>query len=180
MNINMSRTSESSRITSKGWTVSKKTSNKYNIKFPYHAQAYKQENKRYNVGYFASREEAARAAVAAAHRHGTLDWNKTMRWFRLEGFEISFDDVFGIKKYNQRKGWYVAKNRTSAGTIYYQITIGPSYDEAKYTLSASTRAEAIRLGLPLAMKKPYYDEYSTIVWLKRNNLASLTRFAAAS
>jgi len=178
MNENMARTTESAQITNKGWTVCKKRSKKYSLTLPYLARASNNaKGIMVNIGYFATREDAARHAVAAAHTHGTLDWAKTMLWFKLKGYSISFDDVFSHKKISAQKGWYTSKNKTSAGTVFYQFLIGPSHSESKYAMSASTVEKTIVLGLPLAKKKPYYNEHSTIRWLKRNNLEHLIEAA---
>jgi len=141
-----------------------------------HYRAYTTNPERY-AGSSKDFRTAVTLAISTAHTRGVLNWKATVAWARKERIKISYDDVFEKGRVSTRKGFYVRRSGTSTKGKRYEGIIGESAKTARLVASGLSKREVVRTVLPIAKRKPFYDEFSTIEWLKRNNLQDLIMLA---
>ena len=120
--------------------------------------------------------KAVKRAIAAAHKEGVLDWQKTKRWLDENNIVISFDDVFAGKPPSDNfKGWYVFKRKYV--NVVWHAKIGQHADNAKTIGSSAIRKNAIKRAIESAKSTKYYNKVATIQWLKKNGFSELISYA---
>ena len=155
---------QASRLFGKGWTVSKSKDKR--LQYMGHAQ---RGGCRVVDGTpmprWEKKEDAVRYAIAHAHKAGTLDWKKTVRWLKLMDMHVEIDGLDFPQVFCRTKGWYISK---MSGGRYYQVIVGKTYKEGLYWSVGASPYSAFRKALNMGlMKEPYFDYDSSIIWLER-------------
>jgi hypothetical protein len=169
---------EAHDIFGKGWSLGKGSAK--NLAYPYVAIAIASDGTRYHCGCRATREEAALLAVQGARYYGTLDWVKTVRWFKLMDYQLDGNETFEFAPKVSGRGWYVRESTSKAGTTMYIAYTG-YYAKKKHHLktvcSRKSRKMAVEHAIKAAQSQGYYDEGATVLWLERNNMPELIALA---
>jgi hypothetical protein len=167
---------EARHIIGKGWSVCDNLKHKSRQYAPFAAVVVYPDRSKKFVGIGQTREEAARLAVSAAHDEHTLDWKKSVAWFRVFGWELSYDDAFSVyTRVSRKKGWQVKRNNGG-----YTAHVGFDDKNLKYIGIKPTKKYAISLALNTAKTMNYYNESATIIWLQRHGFEDLIPLAKVS
>jgi hypothetical protein len=161
---------EAQLIYGKGWSVGEISHNTQNHAYPYVALVIF-GRKLKCVGARKSKDEAARLAVCAARHYGTLDWSKTVRWFKVMGYELDSADTFEFSIPKRAKGWFVLKRE------HAYIAYTGTRNNLKTVCSRKSRYVAVQHAINAAKSMPNYDEAATILWLQRNRMDDLIEMA---
>jgi hypothetical protein len=163
VNPNNFRTSESSKsICNKGWTVHTAK----NRNWPFTAMV-----KGKFCGSFLTKQEAVHQAVGIAHKEGCLNWSKSLRWCKLEGIELLYEDFFNVELFTSSKGWYVSKCKNS-----WQVLIGTSHATANYVCSRINKKIAIKKAMEESKQQGFYNKINSDAWLKRSGFENLIEY----
>jgi len=167
---------EAAKIVGKGWTVSISGG----VRVPYSGYALR-NGRRITDGTgsprWTTKADAIKYAVSHAHKHGTLDWNKTVRWLKLMRIEVSISELAMPHVQKHAKGWYMDQPR-KGDNGFWQLRSGPSHRKSVYwCLGATPRAtfqRAIRMGLK---DEPCYDPISSRMWFERRGWVDCVELA---
>jgi len=166
---------EAAGLKGKGWTVSK-----CKQAVPFSGYALRNGLRitdRTGCPRWATKADAIKYAVAHAHKHGTLDWEKSVRWLRLMRIDVSISELAMPHVQKRAKGWYMDRPR-KGDNGFWQLRSGPSHRKAVYwCMGATPRAtfqRAIRMGLK---DEPCYDPISSRVWFERRGWVDCVELA---
>ena len=178
---------EAKLIYGKGWSISEAPRTTPNSAQRYNAIALLPGRKRIALGARDTREEAALLAVRGARHYGTLDWIKTVRWFKLFDYQLASEDTFGFEPTPRGKGWYVRQYITRAKNKIFIAAVGHEYHvdgKRKHKMvavcSRKSRRLAVEHAIRAAKDTEHYNEAATILWLERNGMDDLTKLARIS
>ena len=158
----MSQLSESKSICNKGWTVHIAK----NRNLPFRVTV-----KGKFCGSFLTKQEAVQRAVGIAHKEGCLNWIKSLRWCKLEGIELLYDDVFNGELFTASKGWYVSKCKNS-----WRVLIGSSRHSSKYYCLRTIKKTAIKKAIEESKQQGFYNKINSDIWLKRFGFENLIEY----
>lgn len=155
---------QAARIIGKGWTVLRSKGKK--LQYVGYAQRH---SHRVVDGTptprWEKKEDAVRYAIIHAHKAGTLDWKKTVRWMKVMGLQVNIEGLELPKVFRKQKGWYLSREK---GGRYYQIKVGKSHDDSLYWGIGATPYTVLRKAVGMGlMSEPYFDYDSSIIWLKQ-------------
>ena len=175
---------EAKLIYGKGWSISEAPRTTPNSAQRYNAIALLPGRKRIALGARDTREEAALLAVRGARHYGTLDWIKTVRWFKLFDYQLASEDTFGFEPTPRGKGWYVRQYITRAKNKIFIAAVGHEYHvdgKRKHQMvtvcSRKSRRLAVEHAIRAAKNTEHYNEAATILWLERNMMCDLIELA---
>ena len=91
---------EARQLYGKGWMVQNNFKN--TAKFQAYAQNGTDWRNRFFVGNRNSLEEAAELAMGEAFRRGWLNWALSVRWLKLRGVEIIYEEMLSAARTKRR------------------------------------------------------------------------------
>lgn len=176
---------EAFKILGKGWSVGHNSKNHSpGAERRYAAMVKHPDGRVQTVGCRNTRAEAALLAVQAARHYGTLDWPKTVRWFKTMDLPLAGEDTFGYEYAPKGKGWYVRRCTTKAGTVmwigytgYCTRTEGKHKHHLVTVCSRISRRAAVWHAVKAARGTEHYNEAATVLWLERNGMADMVTMA---
>jgi hypothetical protein len=167
-------------IIGKGWSVGHNSTRSKVASRRYSAIVRHFDGRKQTVGCRDTKHGAAILAVQAARHYGTLDWSKTVRWFKTMDMELASEQTFGYGYAPKGKGWYVRKATTKIGTVmwiaytgYSERKDGKSRHHLVTVTSRLNRKVAVEYAIKAALGTEHYNEAATVLWLERNGMDDL-------
>lgn len=167
---------EAFKIIGKGWSVGHNSKNRSpGSERRYAALVKHRDGRLQTVGCRDTKADAALLAVKAARHYGTLDWAKTVRWFKTMDIELASEDTFGFEYAPKGKGWYVRKSTNTwiAYTGYSTRSEGKSKHHLVTVCCRKSRKVAVEHAIKAAKGTEHYNEAATVLWLERNGMLDL-------
>lgn len=169
---------EAKAITGKGWTVCHHKKNTGKPWCGYARTASGRVSDGTGTPYWPTRQQAVERAIGHARKAGTLDWEKTTRWLKLMRIEIDMDAMMDFGPHHQGRGWYLSSTVTQTGHRYCTVRVGRRYEESMYLCVGSSRRSALRKAFRQGLRsEPWYDESSSVVWLRQHGFHDLIDIA---
>jgi len=162
------------KIKGKGWNLKAR---RYKGTFEgYEVHVYKYRKHR-DVGSYVGMKptymEAIHLAVSEAHKRGTLDWAKTVRWCKWQDIELTYDAIrYDARQECKGRGWYIFKSKRRIGHAY-EVYVGLHSHSSSYVACTGSKRKAIQIGITASQEKGCYGEEKTILWLERNDMSDL-------